>query len=224
MRKKLQKILTATGTMLILSALFLCVYNIKQSSEAFEQSQEVLTELKDIIPEPESSSSDEPYEEIETPYQEDYTNPADDLFAPYEPEPTKEQPAPIELDGNYYCGYITLPVLGLELPVADGWSYEALKYSPCRYSGSSAENNMIIAAHNYNNHFGRIENLNSGDEIIFTDTEGVHHHYQVDNTQYVDGSDVDGMFSGQQQQWDITIFTCTLSGKSRVTVRAVSAE
>ena len=222
MKRKIQKILTAAGTMLMLSALFLCLYNMRQSNKAFEQSQEVVTELKELITEPEVTES----QNVETTEDREFLNPADDLFAPYEEEETTaaEVPAPIELDGRYYCGYITLPALGLELPVTDGWSYEALKYSPCRYSGSAAERNMIIAAHNYNSHFGRIEGLNSGDEIIFTDTDGVHHYYEVDNIQYVDGSDIDGMFSGQTEQWDITLFTCTLSGRSRVTVRAVLSE
>ncbi|MBR1824584.1 MAG: sortase [Ruminococcus sp.] len=225
MKNKIRKIFIITGTMLILSALFLCVYNLRQSNKAFEQSQEVLTELKELIPEPVTEAADE---EVPTdaPYSEDFVNPADDLFAPYEEQEEEEEapqpPAPVELDGSYYCGYITLPALGLELPVVDGWSYEALRYSPCRYSGNAEEKNMIVAAHNYNNHFGRIGSLNTGDEVIFTDTAGVQHFYEVDYTQYVDGYDVDGMFSGQDEEWDLTIFTCTLSGQSRVTVRCVA--
>ena len=44
--KKIRKFLIALGTMLILSALFLCVYNLRENNKAFEQSQEVLSELK----------------------------------------------------------------------------------------------------------------------------------------------------------------------------------
>ena len=83
---------------------------------------------------------------------------------------------------------------------------------------------MIIAAHNYNSHFGRISSLNSGDEVIFTDTEGCPHRYVVDYTQYVDGYDIDGIFSGQEVEWALTLFTCTLGGKRRVTVRCERAE
>ena len=218
--KKIRKFLIALGTMLILSALFLCVYNLRENNKAFEQSQEVLSELKGLIPEyvPQDTVT-----EITT-SAEDFVNPADDLFAPYEKheEDVPQPPPPVELDGSYYCGFITLPALGLELPVADGWSYAALRNSPCRYSGSAVENNMIIAAHNYNSHFGRISSLNSGDEVIFTDTEGCPHRYVVDYTHYVDGYDIDGMFSGQEEEWALTLFTCTLSGQSRVTVRCVA--
>ena len=83
---------------------------------------------------------------------------------------------------------------------------------------------MIVAAHNYNDHFGRIADLNAGDEIWFTDTAGNFYRYEVDNTVYVDGYNVDGMFSGEQDEWDITLFTCTLSGQRRVTVRGVLAD
>lgn len=209
------------GTMLILSALFLCCYNIAESRRAYNDSQEVLTELKKVIPEP----------VVEEEYQMMYDpenippNPADDLFAPYEEhEEETAVPEPVEINGSYYCGFITLPSLGLELPVVDGWSYAALRNSPCRYSGSAAENDLIIAAHNYNDHFGRIADLNTGDEIMFTDTSGVCTKYTVDNSLYFDGYDIDGMYSGEKEEWDITLFTCTLSGQKRVTIRGVRME
>jgi sortase A len=44
--------------------------------------------------------------------------------------------------------------------------------------------------------------------------------YRVDYTENVDGYDVDHMLSGGSSDWDMTLFTCTLSGQSRVTVRA----
>lgn len=222
MRNIIRKILIGTGTMLILSALFLCVHNIIESRNAFQQSQVIVSELKKIIPEqpvtstgilvqPSTDAEDVPVTQEE------------DIFAPYEENPD-ELPAPVELDGRYYCGFLTVPALGLELPVADGWSYEALKYSPCRYSGSAESRDLIIAAHNYNSHFGKISALSLGDEMIFTGTDGVQHRYTVDSTEMVDGYDVDSMFRGQQDEWDITIFTCTLSGKSRVTVRGICAD
>lgn len=221
MKNKTGTIMIILGTMLILSALFLCWYNIKENRRAYEDSQKVLVELKQLIPVvEEKDEKEEIMAEIPA------VNPADDLFAPYEEkeEETPVIPEPIELDGTYYCGYITLPTLGLELPVVDGWSYAALRNSPCRYSGSAAENDIIIAAHNYNDHFGHIGDLDSGDEMIFTDTDGISHHYEVDFTQYVDGYDVDAMYRGESDDWDITLFTCTLSGQSRVTVRGLRVE
>ena len=101
-----------------------------------------------------------------------------------------------------------------------GWSYPALKRAPCRYSGTAQDNDLIIAAHNYSAHFGRIGDLETGDSIIFTDTSGQVYNYTVAFAEVIAGTDVDQMFSGQATDWDLTLFTCTLSGQSRVTIRA----
>lgn len=217
MQNKLWKILIIAGTVLILSALFLCLYNVKESNRAYESSQEALAELVELIPKPtEKAEAAE-----KTPAQEN------DLYAQYEEkteEETVEEMPVIEIDGNVYCGYVTLPSLNIELPVLKEWSYPNLQISPCRYSGDINDNDMIIAAHNYNSHFGQIKNLNSGDEIIFTDCGGNIYRYIVCYTEYVDGYDVEHMLQGSKDDWDITLFTCTLSGQSRVTVRGIAAE
>lgn len=213
MKNKLRIFFITCGTMLILSALFLCIYNIKQDQKASEESHKILSELKAIIPQPTTKEADTP------PKDEPFANPADDLFAPYETEPEAK---PIEIDGAYYCGIITIPSLDIELPVADSWSYAALNISPCRYSGSVGTKDLIIAAHNFSSHFGRISELNAQDEIIFTDTNGTQHRFRTYLIMNIDGYDIDEMFSGSSEDWDLTIFTCTLSGKSRVAVRACS--
>jgi len=213
MKKKLWILPVLIGVLLIGGAVGLVAYNMYESNAAFEKSQDVMTELKQLIPEPSpafvtTSPSTEP--------------PSDDLFAPYE-EPTTQPPSEmrsISVNGEDYCGYITLPQLGLELPVMSSWSYERLKTSPCRYSGTVEGRDIIIAAHNYNSHFGRIKELSQGDEIWFTTADGMQYFYRVDYTENVDGYDVDHMLSGGSSDWDMTLFTCTLSGQSRVTVRA----
>ena len=100
------------------------------------------------------------------------------------------------------------------------WSYPNLKISPCRYKGSYFENDMIIAAHNYRSHFGRIGELNSGSEIIFTDVSGKVWTYEVNNIENIVGTDIEAMDFGEAECWDLTLFTCTFSGQSRVTIRA----
>lgn len=206
MKNKVWKILFVTGTMLILSALFLCLYNYRQSNNAYDRSQEILAELKNEIPQsPENA--------------EDHIKPEEDLFKEYE-ESTITESSPIEIDGQYYCGYVTLPSLGLELPVLNEWSYPNLKIAPCRYSGSAQNNDLIIAAHNYSRHFGQIKDLTDGDAVIFTGCNGVQYYYSVSYTEYIDGYNVDKMLDSDGSAWDMTLFTCTLSGQSRVTVRA----
>ena len=75
---------------------------------------------------------------------------------------------------------------------------------------------MIIAAHNYRTHFGHLKELGTGDEVRFTDMEGNVFRYTVAELETLGKYDVDDMKSGD---WDLTLFTCTYGGQSRVTVR-----
>lgn len=198
--------------MLLLAALFLVFSNFRQDSESSQTASEMLSELKEVIPQ--VTESDD-YISIQT------TAPENDLFQEYETTTVPEEKI-IEIDGNYYVGIISIPSLELELPVISEWSYDNLKLSPCRYKGTVADGNMIIAAHNYRSHFGRIQELNSGDYIIFTDGNGISHRYEVIQSEMIDGYDIESMEFGGG--WDLTLFTCTLSGQSRVTVRAVKVK
>ena len=130
----------------------------------------------------------------------------------------------IEIENNDYIGYISLPALGIELPVMSSWSYDNLKISPCRYKGSAAGGDLIIAAHNYSSHFGRLDEFQGGEEIIFISADGTVLNYEVIQTENISGKDVEAMEFGSADEWDLTLFTCTLSGQSRVTVRAVIKE
>ena len=78
---RLYKIFIATGTMLILSALFLCLHNFMESEKAYKISQENLSELKKLIPEP-------PDENVSV---FDYDIPEEDIFKPYD-EDKNENP------------------------------------------------------------------------------------------------------------------------------------
>ena len=119
--------------------------------------------------------------------------------------------------GEYDCiGILSIPVLELELPVLADWSYAKLKKAPCHYYGSYLEKDFVIAAHNYKAHFGRISELQQGDFVIFTDAEGVSHHYEVELLETLQEHATKEMIvSG----FDLSLYTCTLGGGSRVTVR-----
>lgn len=76
----------------------------------------------------------------------------------------------------------------------------------------------MIAAHNYAQHFGRLSRLTEGDEVRFTDMDGNSFAYTVAGLEQLDPRQVKDMLSGG---WDLSLFTCTLSGQSRLTVRCV---
>ena len=109
-----------------------------------------------------------------------------------------------------------MPAIGIELPVQDSWSLSLLKSAPCRYKGSAYRGDLIICAHNYATHFGRLGNLLPGDEVIFIDMEGTAFRYAVAEKETLAGTAVEEMESGE---WDLTLFTCTFGGQARTTVR-----
>ena len=115
-----------------------------------------------------------------------------------------------------FCGKLTVDALGLTLPVHSEWDYARLKTAPCRYVGTARAGNMVIAAHNYDSHFGRLRRLTVGDAVTFKDVDGTVYRYTVKEVVTLDGTAVEDMRAGE---WDLTLFTCTKSGKQRVTVR-----
>ena len=132
-------------------------------------------------------------------------------------EPTVEEDTPvIVVEGDAFCGKVLIEKLGIELPVYNKWNYANLKKAPCRYMGTVATDDIIIAAHNFKSHFGTLNKLQLGDEITFIDAYGVTHYYEVCELVTLDGTAVSDMQSGG---WDFTLFTCTKGGEQRVTVR-----
>lgn len=122
----------------------------------------------------------------------------------------------ITVGGDAFCGKIIIDKLEIELPVYDEWNYTRLKSAPCRYTGSIATDDIIIAAHNYKSHFGNLKQLQNGDKIIFIDNYGTQHCFAVREITTLDGTAVSDMHSGG---WNFTLFTCTKGGEQRVTVR-----
>lgn len=137
-----------------------------------------------------------------------------------EPDPNREMPV-ANVEGHDYIGCLSIPALDLELPVMAGWSYPRLRIAPCRYAGSLYRDDLVIMAHNYARHFGGIKDLRSGDVILFTDMEGSTVEYEVIALDILPPTAVEEMTAGA---YDLTLFTCTYGGQSRVTVRCDRVE
>ncbi|WP_303838477.1 sortase [Ruminococcus flavefaciens] len=208
MRAKFRRSCIITGASLIFIALCMCVFNINESRTAAKRSQSALTELITVIEKVTESTAHPNTDDTE-----------DDLFAQYE-EPAPAEMPTVSIGDTGYCGYLTISELGLELPVINDFSYGALNTAPCRYSGCTESGDLIIAAHNFNSHFGRLGSLSDGAEIVFTDCSGRAFHYNIISIEEIRGDDVDAMLGKDADPWDMTLFTCTLSGRSRITVRA----
>ncbi len=122
----------------------------------------------------------------------------------------------VDVDGRSFIGTVQIPSLGLLLPIQSEWGKENARVSVCRYMGSAYENDLIIAGHNYIEHFGNLNQLVTGDTVIVTDMNGKSFYYEVVNIETLGAYDVEEMEAGE---WDLTLFTCTVGGANRVTVR-----
>jgi len=208
MRNKLKKLLMISGSMMILASLMLFLYNIHQDKQAYRVSQETVSELQSMIPAVDTAETEKNFSGTEVSL---LTQPAE-----------KEEPIQlIEINGRLYCGYISIPALELELPVLNETDSSGLEASPCRYSGNANTNDLIIAAHNYSSHFGHISSLESGSEIFFTDCDGKIYRYITQSAESIKGTDTRNMSAGAKEQWQLTLFTCDISGRNRITIRAL---
>ena len=130
----------------------------------------------------------------------------------YERVPGIEMPGE-KVNGHEYIGTLSIPSLGLKVPVQRNWSYENLSVSPCRYSGSAYAGNLAIIAHTY--HFGKLSSLALDATVTFTDMENNVFRYVVREKNTISPNDANEIaYSG----YDLTLVTCTLSGTKRVAV------
>ncbi len=121
------------------------------------------------------------------------------------------------IDGEKYIGVIAIPSVGIELPVQSDYSLAKLKIAPCRYYGSVPEGTAVICAHNYRSYFGNLKYAKPGDKVYFTDAAGLTYPYEISLIEQLDGYDSERM--KENNGWDMTLFTCTYSGKQRITLR-----
>lgn len=121
----------------------------------------------------------------------------------------------IDLDGERYVGYLSIPVLELELPVMSDWDYEKLKAAPCRQFGSAKTNDLVIAAHNYKKHFAQLTDLTQGDKVLFYEVDGTVHCYAVEQVDTLKPNEVERVKNSER---DLVLYTCTYGGKARTAV------
>lgn len=184
------------GLLLITAAVLLTGYNCMESYWADQTAQNAAQTLKQKVGE-------------ETPAADD----ADvDL--------SERQMPTMEIDGYRYIGYLEIPTLDLTLPVMETWDYKRLRQAVCCYSGTIYQNNMVIAGHNYRRFFSHLRWLSLESEVDFVDVEGNRYSYQVSNVEILKPGQGAALI-GNNDDWDLTLFTCTIGGRTRYTVRCV---
>lgn len=197
------------GGLLLAAALCTAMYHLWDESRASNSAETAVRQIEERVTPPEPAFPEEPEEE----------EPAGVISSG--PVPQGEEMPVLELDGNQYIGTLELTSMGITLPVMSEWSYPKLKLSPCRFSGSIYQDDLIIAGHNYSSHFACLKDLDAGDEILFTDAEGRVFSYTVSAQELLGPMELEALEAGD---WDLTLFTCTIGGKHRVCVRCERVE
>ena len=187
------------GAALIIAALSLFLYNRSEADKADKAAETLTAKVIEQIQKGKTDSEGETKDIADT-----------------QPEPYDTAMTVEEIDGYSYIGYLSIPKLGLELSVMSEWNYDNLKFSPCRYTGSTKSNNLVICAHNYTMHFGYLKDMSEGDEVLFTDMDGKTWVYRVITVETLAPTAVEEM---TDSDYDLTLFTCTYGGATRVTVR-----
>lgn len=208
------------GAVMLLMALALLLYNQREADEADQAAQAALQQVFAAIDERTAAPQT----------QQTQSSPAETTSETEEAESagtvseTDEDPnamTVVERDGVSYVGYLTIPDLGLQLPVLAELEEANLQIGPCRYAGSTKSNDLVIGAHNYVQHFARIWRLKPGAQITFTDMDGGTLLYEVDVVETLSPTAVEEMTAGE---YPLTLFTCTYTGNQRTAVRCVIVE
>ena len=189
------------GICCILGSVGFVIYNHFEEIHAENASKSMLQNVQEIITESTEETFSEPEKPIET------------------AEEIPEEMATTVVEGYECIGILSIPVLELELPVLNDWSYTKLKTAPCLYFGTYYEKDFVIAAHNYQAHFGRLSELRQGDLVLFKDVSGTVYCYEVVLVETLPGDATEQMITSG---FDLSLYTCTPSGTGRITVRCNS--
>lgn len=214
MKSKAGIICIALGALLLSGSLILSLYNRREDVVAQETVAKVVPQIVEQIQQAQAEKEEKEGRPQSNTGKEPIRDPA--LKVPVEllTEEDKKM-TEVEIDGHYYIGCLSIPALELELPIMSDWSYSKLRVSPCRYNGTVRGEDLVLMAHNYKSHFGYISQLKLGDRVVFTDMDGNVTEYKVVGTDVLEPTAVETVTSGD---YDLTLFTCTYGGKSRVTV------
>lgn len=196
------------GAVLLIAALMLVLYNMNEDRRAGEAAEKVMPEVEEIIAERiKERENRETAEDTAYPDGSEQDNTSE----------TEKKGMTVEMIAGYgYIGILSIPSLELALPIMEECTEHNLSLTPCKDYGSLEIDNMVIAGHNYKQHFGDLPSVSIGDEVTFTDMDGVVHKYKVGKIETLKAAEVEAM---NNSEWNLSLYTCDYTGSERITVR-----
>lgn len=196
------------GLALLLAALGLTGYNLLDSERAGRQARQAFVQV------------DEARGDVLSEHRFQLPRTGTDQPPFYVQYPSVQMPE-ITVDGVAYIGTLEIPEADVALPIISSFSEQDLSLAPCRYSGSVYTNDLIICGHNYSSQFGRLASVAPGSRLRLIDCDGNVFWYVVSEMETLGADQVARMQAGD---WDLTLFTCTVGGRSRLTLRCLAEE
>lgn len=130
--------------------------------------------------------------------------------------------------GFTVVGRMEIPKIDLDLPVLERATRNSLEQSigVLMGPGLNQVGNTIIVGHNYRNRtfFSRNDELENGDEIYITDTEGTRIEYTIYNIYNTSSEDSDYITRDTAGKREISLSTCTDDSRYRLVIWAREAE
>ena len=207
-KNKISLMAFALGIVLIIAAILFLGKNVLEQRAAEQQSGVLLAQAQQHLnastPSTESEEKDEKEEFLSQ-------------------EPHISSPNSFNWSNYNIDGILSLPDLGLELPVLADYSDALLKVSVCIFEKEDIQGSprMVIAGHNYKAHFRNLSQLPIGSEISYQTMDGKVTKFQVTEIVEIDAKNVDALEEGT---WDLTLLTCNYDMSKRILARCVSVE
>lgn len=194
MKRKVWTAVIVLGVLLMAGAAGLTVWNLHTDQAAAEERDSLLLALSERMPQ----------------------TPQPEAQPEAEPMPMENGMPVVEIDGRNYMGAIYFPDLNRELPVLATYDLDSLKIAPAVLCGTPVGRDLVICAHNYRSHFGPLHRLPIGAQVQLKAADGTLYQYAVAATEVVSPFAVADVTNGA---WDLTLFTCTLGGRTRYVAR-----
>ena len=129
-----------------------------------------------------------------------------------------------EYKGYKVVGIIEIPKIDIKYPILNKTNDDAMQYAITKFSGGEINSigNFVMAGHNYldGRMFGKVKQLELGDEIKLTDLYNNTVTYEIFDIYSTDPNDTKIINSVKENTKEITLITCTNGHINRLITKA----
>ena len=129
-----------------------------------------------------------------------------------------------EYKGYKVVGIIEIPKINIKYPILNKTNDDAMQYAITKFSGGEINSigNFVMAGHNYldGSMFGKVKQLELGDEIKLTDLYNNTVTYEIFDIYSTDPNDTKIINSVKENTKEITLITCTNGHINRLITKA----